>query len=400
MAVNEGKSLVAANLAVTLVKHFGYKVLLVEGDLHRPTLSSLAWSLTDLEGINQWWVRREEDKEIASYVYKLDDMPLWFLSAGSTVDQPTQILQSARFAETFVRLVGGFDWVVVDSTPMSPTVDANLWSRLVDGTLLVVREGVAPIKALRTGVRGLDNPKWLGIVLLNRGFRVRPRELFRPILRMVLRRKKTSRNKQKESRPSSMIRLPECLLSKAHPLFWGFSELCLIALAFVAATMVARSGDRTMKTSVMLQLRTRAFKNSLRFLAAFIICMYYFDLYDSSILSNRREVVIRLVQVLGTMCILLAVVYYFYPPLELGRGIILIGLLIVAIILTVWRGLFAALNQRPEFAERTMIFGDEPSASRLLRELESRPELGLSVVARILAGGNGSYELNWEHSQP
>lgn len=162
--VNEGKSLVAANLAVTLVKHFGYKVLLVEGDLHRPTLTT-SLGLADLEGINQWWRNREEDKEIAAYIYKLDDMPLWFLSAGSTCDQPSQILQSARFAETFVQLVGGFDWVVVDSTPMSPTVDANLWSRLVDGTLLVVREGVAPIKALKMGVKGLDNPKWLGMVL-------------------------------------------------------------------------------------------------------------------------------------------------------------------------------------------------------------------------------------------
>ena len=161
---NEGKSLIAANLAVTLVKHFGYKVLLVEGDLHRPSLSSLL-GLANLEGINQWWHSKEEDAEIAPYIRKLDDMPLWFLSAGSTVDQPSQILQSARFAETFVQLVSGFDWVVVDSTPMTPIVDANLWSRLVDGTLLVVREGVAPIKALKMGVRGLDNPKWLGMVL-------------------------------------------------------------------------------------------------------------------------------------------------------------------------------------------------------------------------------------------
>ena len=162
--INEGKSLVAANLAVTLVKHFGYKVLLVEGDLHRPTLTTLL-GLGDLEGINQWWHKREEDNEIGRYIYKLDDMPLWLLSAGSTCDQSSQILQSARFAETFTRLVGGFDWVVVDSTPMSPIVDANLWSRLVDGTLLVVREGVAPIKALKMGVKGLDNPKWLGMVL-------------------------------------------------------------------------------------------------------------------------------------------------------------------------------------------------------------------------------------------
>ena len=162
--INEGKSLVAANLAITLVKHFGYRVLLVEGDLHRPTLTTLL-GLSNLEGINQWWRRREENKETDPYIYKLDDMPLCFLSAGSTCDQPSQILQSARFAESFVRLVDDFDWVVVDSTPMAPIVDANLWSRLVDGTLLVVREGVASVKALRMGVGGLDNPKWLGIVL-------------------------------------------------------------------------------------------------------------------------------------------------------------------------------------------------------------------------------------------
>jgi sugar transferase (PEP-CTERM system associated) len=68
----------------------------------------------------------------------------------------------------------------------------------------------------------------------------------------------------------------------------------------------------------------------------------------------------------------------------------------VAITLVLWRGLFSALNRRPRFAERTMIFGDEPSASRLLRELESRPELGLSVVGRVLVDGNGTYEMNCE----
>lgn len=162
--VNEGKSLVAANLAVTLVKHFAYKVLLVEGDLHRPTIGNLL-GLTSLEGINQWWRRPGEKSEIAHYIYKLDEISLSFLSAGSACDQPSQILQSARFAQAFERLVGSFDWVVVDSTPMSPIVDVNLWSRLVDGTLLVIREGVAPIKALKMGVGGLDNPKWLGIVL-------------------------------------------------------------------------------------------------------------------------------------------------------------------------------------------------------------------------------------------
>jgi len=160
--INEGKTLVAANLAVTLAKHSDFKVLLVEGDLHRPTLASLL-GLTQLPGLSHWWNGREPS--IARYVYRLNEMPLWFLGAGMACDQPSQILQSARFAEAFTKLGASFDWIVVDSTPMLPMVDANLWSRLVDGTLLVVREGVAPIRALEKGFKSLDNPKLLGMVL-------------------------------------------------------------------------------------------------------------------------------------------------------------------------------------------------------------------------------------------
>src|SRR6202049_312379 len=92
-------------------------------------------------------------------------MPLWFLTAGKTYDHPSNILQSARFAEIFALLVTWFDWIVVDSTPMLPIGDANLWSRLVDGTLLVVREGVTPVKALKKGLQALDNIKLVGLVI-------------------------------------------------------------------------------------------------------------------------------------------------------------------------------------------------------------------------------------------
>jgi protein-tyrosine kinase len=161
---NEGKTLVAGNLAVTLAKHTGSRVLVVEGDLHRPTLASL-FGLGRPEGIGEWWSAREEKERISHYIFHLDEIPLWFLGAGTTSDQPSQILQSARFAEAFVRLTNRFDWIVVDSTPILPIVDANLWSRLVDGTLLVVREGVTPIRALEKGLESLDDPKFVGMVL-------------------------------------------------------------------------------------------------------------------------------------------------------------------------------------------------------------------------------------------
>ena len=161
---NEGKTLIAGNLAVTLAKHTASRVLIVEGDLHLPKLGSL-FGLGQLQGIGEWWSARDENERIAQYVYRLSEIPLWFMSAGTVSDQPSQILQSARFSEVFVRLASWFDWVVIDSPPVLPLVDANLWSRLVDGTLLVVREGVTPVRALKKSVDTLDNPKLIGMVL-------------------------------------------------------------------------------------------------------------------------------------------------------------------------------------------------------------------------------------------
>ena len=159
---HEGKTFVAGNLAATLAKYSGARTLLIEGDLHRPAVQSL-FGLSELRGLSHWW--QNQNEEITAFLHRLDDIPLWLLTAGESHDQPTSILQSARFAEVFAQLAGWFDWIIVDSTPMQPIADANLWSRLVDGTLLVVREGVAPVKALTKGLQALDNLKLVGVVV-------------------------------------------------------------------------------------------------------------------------------------------------------------------------------------------------------------------------------------------
>jgi capsular exopolysaccharide synthesis family protein len=160
--INEGKSFVAANLAVTLAKYSGFKTLLIEGDLHRPTLAAM-FGLKDLQGLSDWWSGR--NKDLARYLLRFTGTGLWFLPAGKSCDRPSEILRSAQLSEAFSQLSGQFDWIVIDSTPMLPVIDANLWSRLVDGTLLVVREGIAPLKALKKGLQSLDHPKLIGVVV-------------------------------------------------------------------------------------------------------------------------------------------------------------------------------------------------------------------------------------------
>jgi protein-tyrosine kinase len=160
--ISEGKSFVAANLAVTLAKYSGSRTLLIEGDLHRPTLGSM-FGLSDLQGLSDWWSGHSRD--LGSYLLRFTGTALWFLPAGKACDRPSEILRSTQLAEAFTQLGSRFDWIIVDSTPMLPVIDANLWSQLVDGTLLVVREGVAPLKAMKNGLQSLDNPKLIGVVI-------------------------------------------------------------------------------------------------------------------------------------------------------------------------------------------------------------------------------------------
>jgi sugar transferase (PEP-CTERM system associated) len=162
-------------------------------------------------------------------------------------------------------------------------------------------------------------------------------------------------------------------------LFLGISEACLVILAFVAAS-IARLGayDATSMfaygsgTLRLLVLST-----------AFLICMHYFNLYDSSVVCNRREVVVRLARALLTMYAVLAVLYYLYPSLGLGNDTFQIGFALAAIALWLWRKLFSAMSVMPQLAERALLVGDGPLVEPLIRELEARPELGMRVVAHL-----------------
>ena len=121
-----------------------------------------------------------------------------------------------------------------------------------------------------------------------------------------------------------MIRLLHAYVPK-RTLLLGISEAFLITLALMASAL-ARLGAGEARFMLTYQY------GSLKILfvsVAFLTCMYYFDLYDSAIVSNRREALVRLIQVLGVAYIALGLLYYLYPPVKLGRGIFHLGFLFV-----------------------------------------------------------------------
>ena len=157
---DEGKSVVAVNLAISLSSRPGEKVLLMEADLRRPTASELL-SNAPMVGIVEW---HHGKLAIEDAFYQVDSMPLWFLSAGRGVDEPLPILESLEFASMLNTVAAHFDWVVLDATPMLPMADAASLARLSDGVLVVVREGHTRRKILNKALESVDKRKLLGMV--------------------------------------------------------------------------------------------------------------------------------------------------------------------------------------------------------------------------------------------
>ncbi len=156
----EGKTLVSANLAISLARHTSQRVLLLEGDLHQPALAERL-GLLGRPGISEWF---DQDAAIHSFLYKAEDLQLWVLPAGETPEHPLAILQSPRFLDLLQQLSHCFDWILIDAPPLTPLADVNHWSKQSDGLLLVVREGKTPRKILQKGLETLDAARVLGIV--------------------------------------------------------------------------------------------------------------------------------------------------------------------------------------------------------------------------------------------
>jgi len=159
-AVDEGKSVITANLALTLARRPHERILLVEADLRRPTVSDL-FSSTPLPGITEW---AENKVSLENSLHQIKDTPLWILAAGKPVDDPLPLLESHKFAKMIDTLAQSFDWVLFDATPMFPMADATSLSRLSDGVLVVVREGFTRRKVLNKAIESIEKSKLLGVV--------------------------------------------------------------------------------------------------------------------------------------------------------------------------------------------------------------------------------------------
>lgn len=157
----EGKSIISANLAITLAKNAQARVLLVDGDLRQPTLDDKIGCNHGLNLAN-WW---SDNTPVMKLIHKEKTLPLWFLPAGQFTSQPLELLQSTRFSELLNQLNELFDWIVIDSPPMIPLADSRVWAGVSDGVMLVVREKLTQVALLNQAIEAIEAKKLLGIVM-------------------------------------------------------------------------------------------------------------------------------------------------------------------------------------------------------------------------------------------
>jgi len=156
----EGKTTVAATLARSFAQ-MEWRTLLVDADLRKPTIHTLfgidrAPGLTDfLQG------HIPEDGAIAAS----NSPHLDLLSAGSPTRSAAELLQSAATPALLKSLAARYDYVVVDSPPLTSITDTLLLAGYVDGILFVVNGQVSPRDLVKSAREQLQDLPVLGVVL-------------------------------------------------------------------------------------------------------------------------------------------------------------------------------------------------------------------------------------------
>jgi len=155
----EGKSFIAANLAVSL-SLTGKKVVLVDLDLNNPTISKIL-NVVQEDGITEYLTGEKEPEEIIKKVKAHDN--LFFISAGNIPENPTELLSNGKVKDIIDYLDNIFDIVIIDTSPIVLVTDGYLLTDLCDATLYVIRHKYTPkmlVKRIDEGnrINPINNP--------------------------------------------------------------------------------------------------------------------------------------------------------------------------------------------------------------------------------------------------
>ena len=160
--LGEGKTITAANLAVSIAQGIHEHVLLIDADLRRPTLHKQL-GLNPTPGLSDYLTG---DIELSHLLVKTSVPKLTFLPAGQVSDKPSELFSSNKMRNLIEEMRSRYEnrYIVIDSTPIMSTSEPDILSRQVDGVIFIVRAGKTPREVIQRSLLNLDKKKILGIV--------------------------------------------------------------------------------------------------------------------------------------------------------------------------------------------------------------------------------------------
>jgi len=157
----EGKTFVAANLALSIIRQPDQRVLLIDADLRASRLH-LTLGAPATPGLTEY-LRGEADEY--SVIQSGTAENLCLIPGGSEAANPSELLLSERMKRLLDSVTPIFDFVILDSPPAIPVHDPNLLADFCDGTLFVVRAGVTDVEVASRAAAEFEHKNLLGVVL-------------------------------------------------------------------------------------------------------------------------------------------------------------------------------------------------------------------------------------------
>ncbi|MCD6298454.1 MAG: exopolysaccharide biosynthesis polyprenyl glycosylphosphotransferase, partial [Deltaproteobacteria bacterium] len=111
--------------------------------------------------------------------------------------------------------------------------------------------------------------------------------------------------------------------------------------------------------------------------------LYFSDLYEFGASDTSIGLASKLIQSIGITSIILAIVYFIWPDMNIGRWIFFASLILLLLFLVSWRFLYSIIIRRKFFAEKALVIGSGELTRDIMNEINSRKDLGYDVCAVI-----------------
>lgn len=149
----EGKTTVAINLAITLAET-GSKVMIIDCDLRKPSVHKYLNINGYKEGLTNILAKNVDVETCTEY---LSDLNIHVVTSGPIPPNPTELLTSERMSELMAQLSEKYDYIIIDTPPVSVVTDAAAMSRNSDGVVFVLRQNSTKIGMARLAKKNLEN---------------------------------------------------------------------------------------------------------------------------------------------------------------------------------------------------------------------------------------------------